>query len=202
MSTASLIACHECDLLQREPHLPLGGVARCGRCRATLFRSHPESVDRALAFTLASLVLFIIANWFPIVGLEVNGDLIQTTLFGAVRSLWNDQMRLVAVLVFTTTILMPLVKLTAMASLLLPLWLRLNPPYAAPLFRAIRTADPWGMVEVFMLGVLVALVKLAHIAQVVPGIAAWCFAVLMILFAAIAAAFDPREVWARMSVAR
>jgi paraquat-inducible protein A len=202
MSTDALTACHECDLLQREPHLPLGGVARCGRCCATLYRSHPESVDRTLALTLASIVLFVIANWYPIVGLEVNGDLVQTTLFGAVRALWNDEMQLVAGLVFTTTILMPLVELVAMASLLLPLRLKLRPPYAAPLFRAIRTAEPWGMVEVFMLGVLVALVKLAHIAQVVPGIAAWCFGVLMVLFAASAVTFDPREVWTRLSVAR
>lgn len=159
MSQASLIACHECDLLQRETPLPLGGTASCGRCGATLYRRHPESIDRTLALALGALVLFGIANVFPIVGLAVSGDLVQTTLFGAVHALWATDMRLVAVLVFVTTILMPFLQIAAMSALLLPARLEKTPPYAAALFRTIRAAEPWGMVEVFMLGVLVALVS-------------------------------------------
>jgi paraquat-inducible protein A len=121
MPAASLIACHECDLLQREPHLPDGGVARCGRCGATLFRSHPESLDRALALTLGALFLFVIANVYPIVGLSINGELIQATLFGTVQILYRDDMALVAGLVFFTTFLTPLLQMLAMLHLLLPL---------------------------------------------------------------------------------
>jgi paraquat-inducible protein A len=198
MSAAPLTACHECDLLQHETPLPLGGAAKCPRCGATLYRRNPESVDRALALTLGALALFIMANVFPIVGLSINGDLVQTTLFGTVRMLWTTDMRLVAGLVFLTTILMPFLQLAAMSALLLPVRLERTPPYAAALFRTLRAVEPWGMVEVFMLGVLVALVKLAHMATVVPGLAAWSFAGLMLVLAAAVAAFDPQAVWARV----
>ena len=199
MSAAPLTACHECDLLQRETPLPLGGAAKCPRCGATLYRRNPDSVDRALALTLGALALFIMANVFPIVGLAISGDLVQTTLFGTVRMLWITDMRLVAALVFLTTILMPFLQLAAMSALLLPVRLERTPRYAAALFRTLRAVEPWGMVEVFMLGVLVALVKLAHMAAVVPGLAAWSFAGLMLVLAGAVAAFDPQAVWEKLS---
>ena len=199
MSAAPLIACHECDLLQREAPLPLGGVARCGRCGAELYRSHPDNFERALAFTLGAIVLFVIANFYPIVGLKLQGQVIQATLFNTVQTLYREDMKSVAVLVFVTTLLMPALQLCAMAYLLVPLKLGRTPRHFAIVFRVLQSVRPWAMVEVLMLGVLVSLVKLAHLAGVVPGIALWSFAVLMLLFAAIAAVFDPRELWARMS---
>ncbi|MDW3684302.1 paraquat-inducible protein A [Cupriavidus sp. CV2] len=198
MTTARLIACHECDLLQREAALPAGGVARCRRCGAELYRSRPESVDRALAFTLAAMVLFGVANAYPVVGLSVNGDLVQSTLFGAVRILYRDGMWPLAGLVFVTTLLMPLLRMAAMAYLLLPLRLQRLPRRPDVAFRILEFAAPWGMTEVLILGMLVALVKLAHIATVVPGVALWAFGGVMLLLAAATAAFDPRDLWARM----
>jgi paraquat-inducible protein A len=197
-----MIACHECDLLQREVPLPLGGVVRCGRCGAELYRSHPDSFERTLTLMLAASVLFAIANAFPIIGLKLEGQVIQTTLFHTVQVLYNEDMTPVAALVFVTTMLMPALELFAMAYLLLPLKLGRVPQGFALVFRMLQAVRPWGMVEVLMLGVLVSLVKLAHLAVVVPGIALWSFGVLMILFAAIAAVFDPRELWARMSAIR
>jgi paraquat-inducible protein A len=201
-SNAPLIACHECDLLQREVALPQGGVVRCGRCEAELYRSHPQSLLHTLALTAAAIVLFAIANAFPIVGLELQGQTIQTTLFHTVRVLYDEDMKSVAALVFTTTMLMPALELFAMTYLLLPLRLGRVPPHFALVFRMLQAVRPWGMVEVFMLGVLVSLVKLAHIAGVVPGIALWSFAALMLLMAAVAAVFDPQALWARVSVVR
>ena len=198
----SVIACHECDLLQREVPLPRGGVVRCGRCGAELYRSHPDSFERSLALTAGAIVLFAIANAFPIVGLKLQGQVIQTTLFHAVQTLWNEDMKSVGMLVFVTTMLVPALQLFALTYLLLPLRLGRAPPHFALVFRMLQAVRPWGMVEVFMLGVLVSLVKLAHLAGVVPGIALWSFGALMFLMAAVAAVFDPRDLWARMSVAR
>lgn len=201
-TNAPLIACHECDLLQREAPLPQGGIARCGRCGAELYRSHPQSFERMLTLTLGAGVLFAIANSYPIIGLKLEGQVVQTTLFHAVRVLYNEDMAPVAALVFVTTLLMPALQLCAMAYLLLPLRLGRAPLHFALVFRLLQAVRPWGMVEVLMLGVLVSLVKLAHLASVVPGIALWSFGALMLLFAAIAAVFDPRELWARMSAIR
>jgi paraquat-inducible protein A len=155
-----------------------------------------------LAFAFASAVLLIISNVFPIVGLSVNGNLVQTTLAGSVRVLYTEQTWPLAVLVGLTTILMPVMQVVAMLWLLLPLQFGRVPWRAAAGFRLFQQTRPWGMTEVLILGLLVALVKLAHIATVVPGTALWSFIVLMLLLAAASAAFDPREVWARITAGR
>ena len=200
-SPTALVACHECDLLQRESALPAEGTLRCCRCNAELYRAHPNSIDRALAYTLTSIVLFVIGNVYPIVGLAVNGDLVETTLLGAVRVLYKDGMWPIAGLVLATTFLMPLLQMTAMTYLLVPLRLNRRPLQADLVFRLMHLAQPWGMTEVLILGMLVALVKLAHIASVVPGVALWSFGALMLLLAAAGSAFDPRALWQRMGSA-
>ncbi|HEY3597534.1 MAG TPA: paraquat-inducible protein A [Paraburkholderia sp.] len=202
MSDAHLIACHECDLLQRETPLPDSGVARCRRCGAELYRDHPDSLNRALACTLAAIVLCAIANSFPVVGLKVNGDLVQTTLMGAVLILYRDGMWPLAGLVFFTTLLMPILQMAATVCLLVPLRLGRPPHRPDLMFRCVRWAGSWGMTEVLILGVLVGLVKLAHIASVVPGIALWAFGALMLLLAAISSAFDPHDIWAQIGAVR
>ena len=199
MNAAPLIACHECDLLQREAVLAEGDVARCSRCAARLYGNRSGSLDQALAFTLAALVLFVVANAFPVVGLSVSGNLVETTLFGAVVTLYRDGVWPLASLVFITTLLMPLLQMGATTYLLLPLRLARSPYRPDVVFRVLHLVEPWCMTEVLILGFLVALVKLSLIASVVPGIALWTFGAVMLLLAASAAAFDPREVWARIS---
>ena len=197
MTGARLIACHECDLLQHEAKLPRGGVARCGRCGAELYRSHPHSLERTLALTAGAIVLFAVANSFPVIGLKAQGQVIQTTLYHTVQTLHDQDMTSVAALVFVTTIAVPALELFALSYLLLPLRLGRVPLHFAGVFRVLQAVRPWGMVEVFMLGVLVSLVKLAHVAGVVPGVALWSFGALMLVMAAISAVFDPRALWAR-----
>jgi paraquat-inducible protein A len=198
MNRAGLIACHECDLLQHETVLRNGGIARCRRCGAELYRNRPDGINRALCFALTALVLLAIANAFPVLGLSVSGNLVQTTLFGAVRILYRDGMWPLAALVFITTILTPLLEIYAIVYLLLPLRVRGVPRRPEVAFRVLHFARPWGMTEVLILGILVALVKLVHIATVVPGVALWAFGAAMVAIAGMAAAFDPREVWARI----
>jgi paraquat-inducible protein A len=195
-----IVACHDCDLLQRA--IPLGphAAAHCRRCGAVLYRTHPDGLDRSLACTLGAIVFFIVANAFPIVGLEVQGESQQTTLLGGVRRLYEQGMEPVAALVLFTTFLAPLAQLTGLAYLLLPLKFNRVPRMTAPVFRTLQRAQTWSMVDVFMLGVLVALVKLSRIASVVPGIALWSFGILMLLLAAALAAFDPGALWERTGV--
>src|SRR5262249_23008169 len=195
MPDATLIACCECDLLQRRVALAPGDVASCDRCGGALYPHHPHRLDHALALALAGLVIFVVANSLPMVGLDVKGQLTQTTLFGAVRALYEDGMPLVAALVLGTTVLAPLAELVAIVALLLPLRLGRRPRHAGALVRALRAVQPWSMAEVFMLGVLVALVKLSHIATVVPGVAAWGFAALVVLLAAARSALDHTAYW-------
>ena len=201
MPVSHLIACHECDLLQREISLPPGGRACCRRCGGLLYRRTRDSLDRTLAFTLAAAILMIIANWFPIVSLDAQGHHTSTTLFGSARVLYNDDMRSVAALVFATTILMPVLDVGSMLYMLLPLKFGWVPRHLPAMFRLVQAVRPWAMVEVFMLGTLVSLAKLGHLAHVLPGIALWSFGLLMVLVAAAAASFDADEMWARVAAA-
>jgi paraquat-inducible protein A len=195
MSSMALTACHECDLLQREPLLPPGGVACCPRCSAVLFRHTPDSLDRALAYTIGALILFIVANIFPIVGLEVQGTQNATSLFGATNAIWDEGMKGVAALVFLTTILIPALELALMAYVLLPLKLGWMPQGLPSILRVLQSVRPWSMTQVFMLGVLVSLVKLAHLAHVVPGLALWSFGGLILLLTAAVSSFNTHELW-------
>lgn len=201
MSVRPLIACHECDLLQRETTLPPGGTAYCRRCGAVLYRRTPDSLDKTLAYALGAAVLFIVANLYPIVGLEVQGNRTSTTLLGTVRTLYDQDMTSVAALVFITTILMPALEIGALLYMLLPLKFGRVPKELPAMFRLLQTVRPWGMVEVFMLGTIVSLAKLSHLANVLPGVALWSFGALMLLVAAAAASFDARELWMRADLA-
>jgi paraquat-inducible protein A len=199
MNETRLIACHACDLLQwKAPRLERG-TARCQRCGAVLYRSLPATGDRALAFTLAAGILFVVANCFPIIGLWVNGALVETTLAGALASLYADGMWPIAGLVLVTTILMPALNIAAVVYLLLPLHIGGLPRRPEIVLRVLRHVAPWGMIEVLMLAMLVALVKLQHFATVVPGIAIWAFGAVMVLLAAAAVSFSPRDIWVRIA---
>ena len=169
-----------------------GGVAICGRCGAVLYRNNPGNVERTLALTIAAAILFAISNAFPIVGIESQGNHNASTLFGAVLTLWDDHMELVAGLVFITTMLVPAFELVVMIFLLAT-------PRPSPLvLRLVLAARPWAMVEVFMLGLLVSVQKLSHLATIVPGIALWSFGALMVLFAGLTATFNANDLWRTM----
>ena len=192
---ADLLACLECDLLETEPQLAPGQTASCGRCGAFLARNPPDSIDRTLALTLTAAILYVIANIHPLVGLEMQGRLVAVTLFEAIRVLWQDGMMPVAALVFGTALLFPLLELVMILLVLVPLRLGRVSPRLAPFFRLVRSVKPWGMVDVFLLGMLVSLVKLSHLASVILGTAFWAMAGLILALTFAGRAFDTRLLW-------
>lgn len=196
MHHAPLIACPTCDLLQYEIDVPEGRFASCVRCGTALYRRTRGSIDRTLALALAAAVLLGIANMLPIASIEVRGVMIETTLWGAIHALWNQERGAVAGLVFVTTIGAPVVELGAMLYMLLPLRLGYMPPRLPLAFRLAPIAREWGLIDVFMLGVVVSLIKLGNLADVVLGPALWSFGVLIVLLTLIGVAFNAREMWA------
>ena len=201
MSHAALVACHECDELQRMPASGVGAVS-CHRCGAHLHVMGTYDLTRPLALTVTALVLFVIANVYPMVMMEVQGARITTTLLRAVHELWLKDVELVSALVFVTVMVVPSVQIAAMLYVLVPLTLGRVPPRIEFPLRLFQVARPWGMVEVFILGILVSLVKLAHMAHVIPGIALWAFAALVVVFAALGSTFDPLRVWSHVGQRR
>ena len=196
----TLIACHECDLLLREITLPQGKAACCCCCGATLYRNLPDSINRSLALTVAAAILYLIANSFPILGINLQGNGNAVTLLQAVHELWKQDMPLVSSLTFVTAILVPALELCLMLYLLLPLYRGYAPAGTSQVMRLLQTIKPWGMVEVFMLGILVSLVKLVQDFKIIPGVALWSFGGLTLLLAALASSFNPRDVWMHLDI--
>ena len=194
----TVIACHECDLLQREIPLPPGRVARCVRCGAKLYRVESRSIDHTLALLLAAAVVFILANEFPIIGLQIQATRNDTSLVSAVHTLWNQGMWPVAGLVFFTTFLAPAAVLAIMIHILLALKRGRIPAGFTFIMRVLQIFNPWGMVEVFIIGVIVALVKLTHYGTLIPGIALWSLGVLTLLMTATASSFNVHDIWNRV----
>jgi paraquat-inducible protein A len=193
----TIIACRECDSLQREVTPPLHGMAQCVRCGAELYRNKPASLEHTLAFLAAAAIFFVIANSFPLLALDAQGVRNSTTLFGASHALFATGDQELAVLVFITTILFPGVEIASMLYLLVNLEAGRLPRAFAPVYRLVEAIKPWGMISVFMLGTLVSLVKLHNIATVVPGLALYSLGALILMLTASEAAFEPRTLWAR-----
>lgn len=194
----SIIACHDCDLLHQRQPLPPDGTARCVRCGAALYRRRQNSLDRVLALTVAGLILFIIANVYPFLTLRLEAQAQKTNLITGVIELYGQGMWIVAGVVLLTSIVMPLLEITGMLFVLVPIKLRRRPWKLALLFRTIRIFRTWGMMEVFMIGILVAAVKLAKMASIIPGMALYAFLILIFILAASASALDPHIVWKKL----
>jgi paraquat-inducible protein A len=198
LALSNLIACHECDLLNRIPHLPERGTACCARCGGVLLRAKPNSIDRSLALVFSGLILFVAANSFPFLGLKSAGLVQETTLATGAKLLYAQGMEGLATLVALTCLVVPALELSVLLYLLLPLK-RNRVAWQAPrLFRLLGHLQPWGMLDVFTLGILVTLVKLGHTVHIVPGISLWAFGGLIAVLAALSVALDRHEVWERL----
>lgn len=193
-----MLACHECDTLHELPALPPGGVARCRRCGYVLARNPRGGLDRPLALNLTALVLFVFANAFPFLTMDLSGREQVTTLLGASRGLYEAGMGDLAVVVFITTIVGPGAILFCNLYVLIGVRLGLRLPFINGVLAWLSHLVPWGMLDVFMLGVLVSFVKLAGMAEVIVGPALYAFTLLIFVLAAAMAALEPRVLWDRL----
>ncbi len=197
-----IIACQDCDLLHRQRLLHDGERATCSRCGAVLYRKKRNSLDYTLVFSMTALVFFLMANVFPFMTFKYEGRVQESVLFTGVKELFVQDMWAVATLVLFVSVVIPLLKVIGMIYVLLPLKLHHQPWQARRIFRFVEVLHPWAMVDVYMLGVIVAMVKLNDFATILPGAALYSFAALLISMAAAGAALDPHDVWERFDVAK
>ena len=198
VADAWLIGCPDCDLLQRLPPLSPGASARCPRCNKELWRRREDSLNRTLALALAAAVLYVVANSTPMLGLTAVGHAASTTVLGGAVQLWHNDETIVAVLVLFTAVIAPALQIGLMLAIVLGAHRKRPPRWVGTLLRHHPTTRLWSMIEVMMLGVLVALIKIAELATVIPGVALYSLGALVFLLAAMQANFDPKEVWGRI----
>jgi paraquat-inducible protein A len=195
---SEVMACADCDLLQTLPPLKPGGHAACERCGRHLARRLSGSVDRPLALTFAALITLAIANLCPLMDLHVAGRFASTTIAGGAYEMWAQGQRITGVLVLFCAVLAPFAYLLFMLVLLLAARRNPVPQFAGEMLRWIGHLQVWSMLEVVMLGILVALTKIAELATVAPGIGMYAFGASILLVPAIMTSFDRRDLWHRV----
>jgi paraquat-inducible protein A len=191
----ALIACHECDQLHRVEPLEAGAKASCTQCGAFLYKHIPDSLNRSLALYLSALMLFIIANSFPFLILKLGGRFEENILLSGGWVLHEMGMTELGILVFLTSAGFPGLAIIGMLYLLIPARFGQLAPAAGLVYRTVYAITPWSLVSVFMLGVLIAFVKLQDIATVVAGTSVYALAAMLVIYTAARSNFDPRSFW-------
>ena len=194
--------CHFCDTLHEAMPVPEGTAARCVRCDAVLFQNRPASLVRATAFSLTALILMVIVHSFSFLTMDAGGMRTTLTPLGAAAALIHDGSPIVGCAVAFFTMVTPLAMAGGMLYVCGPLLLGRAAPGAEHVARWLTLTEPWNMIEVFLLGVLVSLMKLGKMAELHFGTGFWAFAALMVCMAAAVSAIDRNELWDRLEVAR
>lgn len=197
-SASQAVACPDCDLLQALPPLPPGAKATCGRCGRVLARQPGGPKDLPLALTVAAAIIFVIANAVPLMDLSAVGRSASTTIVGGAYQMWLEDEAITGVLVAFCAVIAPGGYLLFMLTLLLGARRPVAPHWVGEMLRWASHFEVWSMLEVMMLGILVALVKIAELATVVAGIGMYAVGALIILFPAIAVTFNPHDLWRRI----
>lgn len=190
-----IIACHECDHLHHYELIPVGAKANCMHCGNLLYRHVPDSLNRSLALYITALILFIVANTFPFLSLELGGRVVENILFSSGWVMYEMGMGELGVLIFLTSIFFPLIVIVGMIYLLVPACFGKAAPYMGSVYRLVKALLPWSLVGVFMLGVLIGIVKLQDLANVIFGPAVVALSLLLLVYTAARASFNPHEFW-------
>ncbi len=193
--TVHPIACHDCDLVHHLGEIPLGGSARCARCGAPLNRPKRDSINRTLALTITGITLYLVANLNPFLGFRIGAQLRETILATGIYQLYQQGMVIIATLVLITVVIVPAIHLLSLLYILVPLKMNQVPRHLTRVFRVYLLLKPWGMMEIFMLGILVSVAKLGKMATIIPGLALFAFLALIFVLAAMSATLDEHQIW-------
>lgn len=194
-----LIACHECDLLLRRPQACAGERVECPRCGCELFTQRTQVIRRSMALVIAALLLYIPANFLPIMQLNLLGQASNDTVWSGVLGLYNNGMQSVAVVVFLCSMAVPLLKLLCQFAVLLSIRLDIGRSYGLLLYRIYHHMREWGMLEVYLMGILVAIVKLVDLAELSIGLGLMCFVALLLVQVWLEVTMSPHQIWDALS---
>ena len=189
------VACPQCDLLMVSPRLAGSQRALCSRCGGLIRRAGTDSIDRALALSAAALILFLPANFLPILSLNMLGKVSDVTMVGAVKVMFSGGLPLVGLMVIFCSILAPLATTGLLFVVLASLRAGRCPGFLPGWFRFYQHLDSWAMLEVYMIALLVSIIKLLDMARVEVGLGLFCFIGLMITHLASKAVLDRAAVW-------
>ncbi len=195
MVSSVQIACLACDLLLVPPLLAEGQRASCPRCRHHLVARPRDGLLRSLAFAVSAAVFLAVALAFPFLSMKAGGLENVMTLPQSALDLYRHGRQTLGVLVLGFIIVLPAVMIGAVLAILVPLVRRQHAAWLVPAGRLVFALAPWSMAEVFVIGVIVSLVKLASMADIVLGISFWSYVAFSICFTAAISSLDRMYVW-------
>ena len=187
--------CPDCDLVITLPKMDCRQKACCPRCTHVIECSRPMSLQILFALTLTGLLLYVPATFYPVLFMELAGQQHSSSVWEGVIALWNEKFQLVAILVFFSAMLVPLVRLLVLLPVLLAAHFRIGVWPAKRLYRRYLHLCEWGMAEIYMLGILISLIKLADMASVHVGTGLFCYTALMLVEVAIAVNLNRQHMW-------
>lgn len=195
MHPSKFIVCEHCDAVYERADLVRKQSALCIRCGAELYRAPSMHLQTMLALVFTSLIVFVIANAYPLMALQMNGVENHSTLWGSIEAAWKTGVGPIAVLGALTVFLFPLAQILLLGYLLTMLIvLQRDPAGFVDVMHVLRLMRPWSMVEVYLIGALVAVVKMAGLAAVRADPGLYALGVLTFLLAVING-FDLRLLW-------
>ncbi|MBB5349989.1 paraquat-inducible protein A [Haloferula luteola] len=196
------VACPFCDALQPAPRLREGEAALCGHCGEELYRNRPRSLSRCVGFSLAAIFFMVLAHAFPFLTMEAAGNRTRLGLWESARALYLDGAFLLSILTVLFTIVAPAVLACGLLYVCAPLMRGKALPGTVTISRWIQLSEPWSMLEVFLLGFIVSLLKLGHLAEIHFETGLWALSAVVFCLAAALGGIDRRELWDRIEVAK
>jgi paraquat-inducible protein A len=193
-----LAGCHTCGKTS-----PVS-VGKCPRCGSSLHLRKPNSIQRTVAFMIAAAALYIPANVLPVMTVVELGDVDETTIMKGMITFWQSGAYPIALVIFTASIMIPLLKIVALTWLCLAASGKLHPSpeMLGRVYWFTELLGRWSMIDIFVVGILVALVQLGNYMTITPGPGALAFAGVVVLTMFAAMSFDPRLLWDRLEVLR
>jgi paraquat-inducible protein A len=192
---SKILLCHECDLLIQNKVIKEDSKLICPRCGHILYKQAYHTFGKALAYALTALIFFYPAVTEPIMLLNMGGLSQQQSLIGGSKVLLSEQYYLVAILTFLSSMFVPLLRLLLLVYVTLSLVLNFFHVSLIWSFRLYHHIEEWSMLDVYMLGIVVSIVKLLSMAEIQPGIGLWAYACLLITSILATTTINSHEVW-------
>jgi len=194
-----MVCCHACDEIVIVPNPHREGRFKCPNCNHLLFRHKEGMIEKMFALSIAALILWGVMNCFPFLSFRVAGNVSHANFFTSIVYLFKEQEWLLGVAILMTTLVVPFIRIMLFLLLFGALYLGYLPRYSVMALKVLGHSTPWGMLDVFLVGVFVSLVKLVKMGTIIPGMSLWAFVALVFVLAAMQATYNPHQIWEMIS---
>jgi paraquat-inducible protein A len=190
-----IVCCHECDELVVIPNPYQEGRFKCPECGSLLLRHREGMIEKMYALSLSALILFGVTNYFPFLSFEIASNYSHANFFTSVIYLSREGEHLLSLAILMTTIIIPFMRIVLFLMLFIPLYHKHIPSYSVSVMKILEFSTPWGMLDVFLIGVLVSLVKLIKMGTIMAGTSVWAFGILVFVMAYLQVVYNPHQIW-------